>query len=344
MLGSILIVGAGPAGIISACVYNKKYPDKKILWVDQNFNVGKLSSYPNVYANTPYKKMIHFINTLYSLIGSNCKATICNELNNDYFKLSCLCNELKKITEIIIKSPMITAVTDTIVSIKKNDLWNCRGIDNTYMVDKVLFATGCEHKSLSYNKPVISIQDALNPNKLIEKDFKAKNILVFGNSHSGILILKNLYDCGYKNIICIYKSPIKIPYIKNGVEIFDQSGLRGVAKDWSEEYLLPNKTNIKFIKYNNNNINDIVNECDYIIYAIGLKQAVLPRIETPGSSKTYYKLSRCYTDYSFDPETGEICKGIYGIGVGFPAHYILDDNLECKVGIYEFLERANEIL
>ena len=28
-LGDILIIGAGPAGIISTCVYHKKYPNKK---------------------------------------------------------------------------------------------------------------------------------------------------------------------------------------------------------------------------------------------------------------------------------------------------------------------------
>ena len=68
-------------------------------------------------------------------------------------------------------------------------------------------------------------------------------------------------------------------------------------------------------------INDIINQCDYIIYAIGLKQASLPTIETYISNESQHTMSRCHTDYSFDPETGELCKGVYGIGVGFSSTF-----------------------
>lgn len=345
IMGDILIIGGGPAGIISVCVYHNKYPNKKIIWVDDTFNVGNLSAYPNVYANTPYAKMIVFITMMYDLIGAPYKMELCNELEHNYFKLGCLCNEFKKITEIIKEFHMITTVRDRIISIKKSNYsWLCTGNKDNYMADKILLATGCIHKSLPYNKPQISIKEALNPKVLIKKNLKLKKLLVCGNSHSGILILKNLYDCGFENITCVYKHPIKIPFNKDGIEIFDQSGLRGVAKDWVEANILPeNKTHIKFIKYGDN-INDIVEGCDYIIYAIGLKQAVLPTIETYTTNGHQHNASRCYTDYRFDPETGKLCEGVYGIGVGFPAHYILGDDLECEVGIFEFLERANQIL
>ena len=345
VLGDILIIGAGPAGIISVCVHHKKYPNKKIIWIDKEFNVGNLSSYPHVYANTSYKKMIQFINIMYELIDNTYKMETCNELDHNYFKLGCLCNEFKKITRIVRGFPMITSAKDRITDIRKEqNSWHCIGGNDNYVVDKVLLATGCLHKSLSYDKPVISIKEALNPNILIKRDLESRRVLVFGNSHSGILILKNLYDLGCRDITCVYKHPIKLPYIRDGVEIYDQSGLRGIAKDWVGANILPeNKTHIRFIKYNDN-INDIVDKCDYVIYAIGLKQAKLPTIETYTEARSQHTMSRCYTDYSFDPETGELCEGIYGIGVGFPAHFILEDNLECEVGIYEFLERARQIL
>ena len=47
----------------------------------------------------------------------------------------------------------------------------------------------------------------------------------------------------------MYKHPIKLPYMIGNIEVHDQTGLRGVAKNWVEEYILPeNKTHIKFIK------------------------------------------------------------------------------------------------
>ena len=344
--GDILIIGGGPAGIISTCVYHKKYPNKKIIWADEAFNVGGLGLYPNVYANTPYKKMTSFINIMYELIGENYKIELCNELEHNYFKLGCLCDEFKKITEIIRGFPKITSIKTKISHIKKyNSSWICSGLKGNYIVDKVLLATGTIHKKLPYNKPTISIADALNPEILLQKSLLSKRILVFGNSHSGILILKNLYDLGCRDLICIYKHPIKIPYILNGKEIFDQSGLRGVAKDWVEDYILPeNKTDIKFIKYNSDNINGIINKCDYTIYAIGLKQAGLPSIESYKINVSCLDKDNCYTDYSFDAETGELCEGIYGIGAAFPANYIMGGQLECEVGIFEFLEQAERIL
>ena len=93
--GDLLIIGGGPAGIIGICVYLHKYPNKQIIWIDKCFNVGKLSQYPDVYANTPFIKMVKFLEIIYTLLNKKYNNTLCPDVNNNYFKLGCLCNEFK---------------------------------------------------------------------------------------------------------------------------------------------------------------------------------------------------------------------------------------------------------
>jgi hypothetical protein len=269
-----------------------------------------------------------FINIIYEMINPLInKKFICNSTSKGVFKLGCLTKELVKITNII--KERCSYFTDTILQIKKHTThWTVKGENFSYPTHKVILAIGSSHRILDTSHNHISAIDALNPKVLKTYDLEDKKVILYGNSHSGMLILKNLYDLGCKNITNVYKHKIRIPYKKNGIEVYDQTGLRGVGEKWSQE-VLPN-SNIKQIHCDEFKLTDY----DYVIYAVGLvSRRILIIID-----------NNIIDSSSYDKETGKVCEGIYGIGIAYPDYYTLDGILEHKVGMFEFLERAFEIL
>jgi len=327
------IVGGGISGIISISVIYSQYPTAKILWIDSDsFSGGDLRKYPEVPANTPINKLIEFIGAIYNLLGINSTFTDeCEILGVNNFKLYCLSEELRKISAIIHDIKSISIETGYIKSIDyRNAVWNLES-KKTYVSKKVVLAIGGVPKKLNYNIPEIPINVALNPKKLRELYLKGKKITVFGNSHSGILILKNLTDLGIENVQNIIKSPIKIPYLNNkGEAIYQESGIRGIGLNWALQNLVPkNKTNIQINTYTEN----LIINSDYVIYSVGLKPRHM-KITNYGKPITFMD------DFN---DSGLLFTNLYGIGVAFPKYYTLYGDCEYEIGMWEFLNRAKDI-
>jgi len=330
-----IILGGGLSGIISVSIIRNKYPEKKIGWIDNtNFTGGDLAKYPEVPANTPYPVLVKFIEKIYKNLNFPPRSSeTCDLIENGIFKLKCLSKELEIISNHIRSIKNITMITDYIDSIEyKNNIWTLYSELNNYSSTRVVMCNGSIHRKLNYNIPEIPIEIALNPEKLRKLDIKNKKIAVFGNSHSGILILKNLYELSCKQITNIIKSNIKRPYMNdNNIEIYQESGIRGVGLEWANKFMVPeNKTNIKVVKYDDFDHTSF----DYVIYSIGLVRRNL-------SIKINEK--PLIIDPAFN-ETGLLAKNLYGLGVAYPEYYILNGDTEYKVGIGGFFQRATKIL
>lgn len=329
-----VIIGGGIAGIISLSVIYDRYPDARILWIDNNnFTSGDLIKYPLVPANTPYKVLVYFIETIFKLLGfKRTISQVCDLTNDRIFKLECLSKELIIISNFIRKLKRVTLANDYINKVSyKDGNWIISGKYTTYISEKVVLCNGSTHKKLSYNTPQIPIETALNPIKLNLLDIQDKHIVVFGNSHSGILIIKNLYEMGCTNITNVVRGPIRIPYFnEDNVEIYQESGIRGSGLEWVSKNLIPkNKTHIKIIKFN-----ELTTfSADLVIYSIGLKPREIDIIYNGGSF---------IRNPDFN-ETGLLARNLYGLGVAYPKFYILNDNIEYEVGMGGFLERALSI-
>ena len=328
-----IIIGGGIAGIISISVIYDKYPDASILWIDnKNFTSGDLIKYPMVPANTPYNVLVYFIEKIYEMLGFNRSISeVCDLINNKVFKLECLSKELIIISNFIKKLNRVTLKNDSVKKlIHKNDIWTLIG-NQEYIGEKIVLCVGSIHKKLNYDIAEIPIETALNPLKLNSLDIKNKRIVVFGNSHSGILILKNLYELGCRDITNIIRGATKIPYFNdNNVEIYQESGIRGIGLEWATKNLIPeNKTHIKIIKFND--IKSI--SADLVIYSIGLK---------PRDIDIVYNGEPLKRNSDFN-ETGLLGKNLYGMGVAYPKFYILNNNIEYEIGMGGFLDRALSI-
>ena len=257
--------------------------------------------------------------------------------SDNIFKLKCLTKELLYITNFLRTKSNITMITEHITKVQYMDEhWILHGNPNLYMSHKVILASGCNHRKLDINIKTIPIQTALNPNILDVLDIKDKKIFVFGNSHSGILVLKNLLDVGYTNVTNIIKTPVKIPYVnEKNIEINQESGIRGVGLKWTKENLIPtNKTSIKIIYYDD--INHI--DADYVIYAIGLTPNNII-VEINNAERTIKEL---VSTKEFN-DTGELFTNLYGIGAAFPEKFIIENSTEYKIGASEFLDRIEKM-
>ena len=335
MMVEYTVIGGGIAGIISVSVLYNKYPDSTIKWIDnKDFNAGDLIKYPEVPANTPFKVLVKFIEDIYSLLGFNRSISeVCDLIDGKIFKLGCLTKELVIISNFIKTLPRVEIVNDHINEISyKDQLWELEGLKTNFTTEKLVLTTGCVHKKLNYTIPEIPIDIALNPLKLNQLDIKDKNIVVFGNSHSGILVLKNLFDMGCKNITNIVKESIRIPYFnEDGIEVYQESGIRGIGLQWAKENLTPeNKTNIRIINFTN--IKNL--DFDYVIYSVGLKKR---HLEINYNGEEQYSIEE-------SNKTGLLSKHLYGLGVAFPSFYNLNGDIEYEIGMAGFLLRAINIL
>lgn len=334
-----VILGGGIGGIISISVLYNKYPTKNFLWIDNNgFNTGDLINYPEVPANTPFKILVKFIQSIYRLLGlTRTVDEICASKDGNIFKLKCLSAELSLITSHIKSLDRVKTINDYISTINyQQEIWKLVGNSNTHECKNIILTTGSIHRKLDYKIPEIPIKTALNPHKLKTLDIINKNITVFGNSHSGILILKNLNDLGCKNITNIIQSPTKIPYVNDkGIEIYPESGIRGIGLDWVKNNMIPeNKTDITINYYDPNK----TISSDYVIYAIGLTRHKLI-ININGK---VYDMDDLVIKDNFN-KTGLLGPNLYGLGSGFPRKFILNGNIEYEIGMWGFLERATEI-
>ena len=343
------VIGGGLGGIISCFILLKKYPDVSILWIDkENFRCGDLRKYSCVYANTPMKKMSNFFKELVPYY-QDC-LTLCSN-NEDcvpYCILSEFVEELKNLTRILQNNKQIHDVVTSVLSIdnSKEHITLSTNSSIIYTCKKIVMATGCYPKKLDIDTKQIDLYKALNKCIMTKLQYQNKKIVVFGNRHSGILVLKNLYELGYKYVTNIIRSDIKIPqYIEeDDRELYDQIGIRGFTLQWAQEYLTPkNKTNITFLKQKDNEeeYNKVIKEADYIIYAIGLEQKTNITITYKNKPENNQK---CYTNINYNAKTGLIDENIYGMGIAFLNYSIYKDVYECEAGMYEFYKQGMNIL
>lgn len=351
------VIGGGLGGIITCFILLKKYPKKNIAWIDkERFTCGDLKKYSCVYANTPMKKMSKFLKELVPFY-QDC-LTLCNnpEECGHYCILSDFVEELKNLTRILKNNNYIHCLVDTVKTIdntlnkdskdnKNNTIKIITESNKTILSNKVVMATGCYPKKLNLDVPCIDLYKALNKCIMTRLQYQNKKIVVFGNRHSGILVLKNLYELGYKYITNVVRSDIKIPeYIEeDDRELHDQTGIRGFTLQWAQSHLLPNKTNINIIKKETNEkeYNKVIAEADYVIYAIGLEQNNSIQIKYKNKVENNQK---CYKNIDYNCKNGLIDENIYGMGIAFLNYFVYKDIDECEAGMYEFYEQGMRIL
>lgn len=331
-----VVVGAGPAGIvIVGLLLDLGIPREDILWVDPEFNVGRLGQYyQTVPGNTKTQLYINFINSCRTF--QQCNSPYVQELYNyellKEYPLSIIVKPLQDITDYICS--LVNAQQTTMTGLEfSGDVWHielANGLE--FSADRVVLATGSRPRSLNYAcSQEIPLDIALNQQALSQEVAPDDTVAVIGSAHSAVLVLKFLSEVPVGRIINFYKNPLVYTQDMGGWLLYSSSGLKGIAAEWAKNVLEKNPPCNLVRVYNSEKARAAwLPLCNKIIYAAGYERNPIPG---------------CMPDMAYDTHTGAIAPGLFGIGIAFP-EVIVDQagHEEHKIGLNSFMEHALEML
>ncbi len=330
------VIGAGPAGIvIVGLLLDLGIPRHDIVWIDPEFNVGRLGQYyETVPGNTKTCLYIDFIRACKTF--QDCSPAAIEELKKYEltleYPLSIIIKPLQEITECMRKRvhaqhTMLTGLEFT------GDTWHIEcGNGFECDADRVVLATGSHPRSLNYtDSPEISLDIALNQQLLADYVTQDDTVAVVGSAHSAVLVLKFLSELPVGRIINFYKKPLIYTQDMGGWQLYSSSGLKGLAAEWAKNVLEKNPPCNLVRIYNSEKARAAwLPLCTKIVYAAGYERNPIPG---------------CNPDLVYDTHTGKIAPGLFGIGIAFP-EVIIDEagNEEHKIGLNSFMQHALEML
>ncbi len=323
------IVGAGPAGIILIGLLLDLGTDpKSIIWIDPEFNVGRLGKYySSVPGNAKTKVYIEFLTSCKTFQAANSPA---------FEKLYDLDQEIEYPLGIVVDPLVdISKYLCTKVTCKKgsictlnfiDDVWQI-GMSNTPCVSAshVVLATGSHPKKLDYDcKTEIPLDIALDKSALANYIGLKDTIAIVGSAQSAILLLKYLSELPCGRVINFYRNPI---------EFGGESGLKAATARWAQDVLLKTPPVNLLRLYNScDALKAWLPICTKIIYAVGFERNELPTIANAP-----------YLNY--DDRNGIIGPRLFGIGIAFPEKFEDETGKTIsRIGLLAFMEYAQEIL
>jgi hypothetical protein len=245
-----LVIGGGPCGI--GTVGKLLDAKQSVTWVDPFFQIGRMGQYyRRVPANTLNSDLLvanRLCNSFrfdeYQDIRRKKGEKVMADLPLDQcFPLGVFVDSLEDMTTELL--PKVDSIYGNVVSLRKsseeNELsWTFQVKETksnalvTGTVDAVIDTCGCKPKGLP-NFPFVEKDDQpktflLQGNEkalvhsldLMVDPVECQKIaalypstdrwLIVGDSHSGMLVIKNLFEGGIRNISNIYRSPLKFMY------------------------------------------------------------------------------------------------------------------------------------
>lgn len=331
------IVGAGPAGILAVGkLLDAGVAPNAIFWIDPEFSVGDLGKYWfSVPSNTRVLLFNKFLAAARSFNYAQCpvEKTLAHLNEQD----TCLLGDVTK---------PLQWVTDTLcalVSSQKNSVHSLQQFHGKWLLNtatgenvvssNVILATGATPNVLQYGLDAneMPLSTALNPELLKETTRPGDHVVVFGASHSGVLVIKNLLEAGCR-VTNFYRSPLKYALYQEDHIIYDNTGLKGHAAIWAKEHLhgqsIENFTRRCLSECSKE---EMTQPCDHVVYATGFTTRHVP---SPDLDCRQY-----------DANTGIIALGLFGLGVAYPERVIDRYGIsELSVGLFKFSNYLAKVL
>jgi hypothetical protein len=226
-------------------------------------------------------------------------------------RLSDVCRQLTSLVRPLIEQ--VQFHTTCIIRAKQElDGWTLVGNNGSlHRVGRVILCTGAIPRKLDLPRPAIPLEVALCRDALAKFVGPNDSVAVFGTSHSGTLVLRNLQQVGCRRITAFYRGEVPFRWKRN----HDSEGLKQesaaiadeiVARAWGDATptLVRMDDTATLVRQ--------VMNCDYIVYAIGFEPR-LPELVGIGG--------QILSDVRHNPATAEIAPAMWGFGIGFPSLY-----------------------
>lgn len=331
------VVGAGPAGIAAVGkLIDHKVSPEKICWIDSHFTVGDLGrKWNNVPSNTRVELFLRFIHASPAFeYKQRPKKFVLEDLDpKENCPLQHVVDPLQWITEQLKRKVHAIQNIAMLLNLSHN-LWEIKTEGASVHAKNVILAIGAEPKTLPYTAhETISLETALDPEKLAKHVHPRDVIGVFGSSHSAILVLANLLKLNPKSVINFYRSPHRYAVYLDDWILFDSTGLKGYTAEWARNSLDgPPPEKLKRVLVSDHIFDEFLVSCNKLIYATGFDKRKLPILEQ-------------YQSLVYDDKTGIIAPGLFGLGIAFPqSQFDRLGHLEFRVGLWKFMDYLNSIL
>lgn len=330
------VIGAGPAGIAAVGrLLDHGILGEKIAWVDPEFGVGDFGAkWGAVPSNTSVRLFREY------LIGSPAfrfeQAPACELCDLDLDRtcpLALVAEPLLWITEHLCQRVKAFRTIATELGHAQNH-WVVTAENETMTSKNVIIAVGAVPKKLPYvGLDEIAIEAALQPAKLAQLSLHGATVAVFGSSHSSMIALPNLLNTPVKKVINFYRSPLKYAVQLDDWTLFDDTGLKGHAADWARVNIDgTHPDRLERCSVGDPRFEEILQTCDHVVYTVGFERRHLP-------------LTPQWGTLEYDPMTGILAPGLFGIGIAFPEYWI--DPLgggQYRVGLHKFMQRLHTAL
>jgi hypothetical protein len=353
-----LVIGAGMAGVavISQLARLKRKKEQgegdanmrndsgnmgRIAWIDEYWRGGYLEGVPRVPSNTTVELFLRYAREV-GLNAANSPAV--EELERLPQQSGC---SLRLTHAMLLEGirwlrPQVASLTgrvERIVTLGPHS-WQVHLQSACLTSNNVVICTGSHARSFrAANWP---LERALNG------DFSnyPQRVAVLGNSHSGMLIVRNLIDRSVPLVHLFYKSSGKIVFARRkfadraDVFVHDNTGLKGEVATWCMQHLLelesPQASIIGQTQFQSLLYSEDLDwhSYDLVIAAIGFDRNPLPKIEGIEDD-----LKGCNSVGLLHPW------GLYGFGIAFP-EAVYDDvamQTERAVGLWKCMRFVRQI-
>jgi hypothetical protein len=295
----ILIVGTGAAGLLFLWHLQKsQVQPNDIVVIDPHHDGGDLQRrWSTVRSNTTWSQTLG----VFDLSGSTVPPAWKDLDPTQPALLQHSISLLRQLTrDFVSQCEVVHGLVDQIEKHADGKLWSVTLTDKSnYTSPVVILAHGSEPKQLLLPIPSIPLECALNKSRLETYVSKNSRVLLFGTSHSGTLIMRNLHEMDVQTT-AFYNTAKPFYFARDGE--YD-----GIKQDSAEiaDAILENK----YPKLQLANVSDTAQvirasrKADWVIYATGFRV------------RTNIKVN-----FTYDGKTGAITEspGLWGFGIAFP--------------------------
>lgn len=331
------VVGAGPAGIVVvSLLLDLGISGDRITWIDPEFNAGRISSYPEVPANSKMQEFTSFLQACktISAIHSPAIDSLFQYDAQKEYPLGIISDCLVDISKVL--SERVIALKNTLKALDfVNGVWQISVDGKTFTAQRVVLATGSHPRTLNYSCDTeISLECALNKSHLASCVGSKDTVAVVGSAHSAVLVMKFLSEIGVARIVNFYNRPFVYAVDMGTWLLHAQHGLRGIAAEWARTVLEKNPP-ANLVRFFNTEAarNAWLPVCNKIVYAVGYERNQVPPI------------NGVVQDVGYDASSGVIAPHLFGIGIAFPeAYHSPLGTIENRVGLNSFMAYAQRVM
>lgn len=303
----VCIIGAGVTGLsLLLLLTHKGVKPSDITIIDQQFKCGDLSEkWGNIQSNTPWSKTVDALNEILGLdLPSSQATTHLSQIADLFISLtaSIPVNRIHGFVKGVVREQdewKITYYTKSEQTICSRTLFACQGSDQ---------------RILNYPIPSIPIECALD-SRISHYILPGDKVVVFGTSHSGTLVIKNLHDLS-ASITAVYKSATPFIWDRDGA----YDGIKEESADIADQ-IIAGSIPVTLI-HASNSLTEVISTAKWIIYAIGFD-----RRSIPGITEEYNGL------------TGSIGPSAWGFGIAYPN--AAPDGVHWDVSVAAFLKHIS---